>query len=172
VVQRINYLAIVRTGAVVVALAVPRSGSAQTVHPWGTNSCPPAADTLSLLQPRDLAYTDAARFAAFLRAHHFVVHCVTRTTLEGTLGVRAAAAFQTDKGPIAVLFFAGAERVRVEEHKTSTGYRYRFRDPPHPGVGEVLDVNGRLHLVIHRAWFIVAPTAEVAAALTRDTAGQ
>jgi hypothetical protein len=60
---------------------------------------------------------------------------VTRTTFEGTLGVGRAAGFQTDRGPIAVLFFAGAGRVRVQRYKTSHGYRYRFLDPPHPGIG-------------------------------------
>jgi hypothetical protein len=157
---------------VVAGLAIGGPAFAQTVHPWGTNPCPPAGDTASLLQPQGPAYADAATFAVFLRAHDFVVHCVTRTTFEGTLGVRSAAGFQTDKGPIAVLFFAGAERVRVQGHKTSRGYRYEFRNPPHPGVGDVLDVNGPLDLVIHGTWFIIAPSAQVAAALVRDVVGK
>jgi hypothetical protein len=86
--------------------------------------------------------------------------------------VQKAAGFQTDQGPIAVLFFAGADRVRVQQHKTPQGYRYLFRDPPHPGVGDVLNVNGPLHLVIHAEWSILAPNAQVAAFLTRDVAGR
>jgi hypothetical protein len=141
------------------------------MHPWGSSPCPPAGDTLSLLQPGDSAYLDAPAFAQFLRVHDFDVRCVTRTVLEGFLGVERAAGFQTDKGPISVIFFAGADRVRVRERKTPSGYRYTFRNQPHPGVGDVLDVNGPLYLVAHGDWFIFAPDAQVAAALRRSFAG-
>ena len=106
-----RYPAIARTAVVVAGLAIGRGALAQTVHPWGTSPCPPPGDTMSLLQPGDLAYTDAPAVALFLQGHHFSVRCVTRTKFEGFLGVRRAAAFQTDRGPIAVLFFEGAERV-------------------------------------------------------------
>jgi hypothetical protein len=168
--QRRSFPAIARAAVVVAVLGIGRGAFAQTVHPWGTGPCPPPGDTMSLLQPGDSAYTDAPAVALFLQRHHFAVHCVTRTKLEGFLGVRRAAAFQTDRGPIVVLFFEGAERVRVQQNKTSKGYRYRFQNPPHPGVGDVQIVDGPLFIVAHARWFIIAPDAQVAATLSRAMA--
>ena len=147
------------------ALAVTAQADARTLHPWGTSPCPPPGDTLSLLQPRDSAFADADTFATFLRSHGMVLNCITRTTIEGELGVRRAAGFQTDRGPIMVLFFAGAGRVRVEERRTSRGYHYRFRNAPHPGVRDSIDTDGPMHFVTHGSWFILAPDAAVAATL-------
>ncbi len=163
-------MTLARAAIVVAGLAVGRAALAQTVHPWGTSPCPPPGDTMTRLQPGDPAYTDAPAVALFLQAHHFAVHCVTRTKFEGFFGVRRAAAFQTDQGPIAVLFFEGAERVRVEQRKTSKGYRYWFQNPPYPGIGTVENVNGPLYFVARARWFIIAPDAPVAAMIARAVA--
>jgi hypothetical protein len=170
--HRLRNLIIVGTGLLAGWLTIVLPARAQTIHPWGTNRCPPPGDTLSLLQPQDPAYSAADTFANFLRAHGFAVSCVTRTTTEGLLGVRKAAAFQTDEGPIAVLFFSGAAQVIVEGQKTSRGYHYQFRNGPHRGVGDVLDVDGPLFVAAHGGWFTIAPTAGVAAALQQDMAAQ
>lgn len=45
-------------GVVVSALTLAPTAFVQTVHPWGTNPCPPAADTTSLLQSQDPAFGD------------------------------------------------------------------------------------------------------------------
>jgi hypothetical protein len=141
------------------------------VHPWGTGPCPPAGDTLSLLQPRASAYGGAPAFVELLRHHRCVVRCVTRTVFGGILGVGRAAALETDRGPISVLFFPRADHVRVQQLKTPSGTCYTFRNQPHPGIGDVLNINGPLHVVARGCWFILAPDAEVAAVLARRLAG-
>jgi hypothetical protein len=45
-----------------------------------------------------------------------------------------AASFVTDKGPVAALFFAGADQVRGEYRKARRGmYSYRLYHVPHNG---------------------------------------
>ena len=161
---------IAKAAVVLGGLTIGGAALGQTVHPWGTSPCPPATDTLSLLQPGDSAYTDAPAVSLFLQAHHFTVRCVTRTKFEGFFGVRRAAAFQTDQGPITVLFFEGADRARVQQEKTSKGYRYWLQNPPHPGIGAAENVNGPLYFTARGRWFIIAPDGKVAAALARAIA--
>ena len=163
---RVSHLAIAKAIGVAVGLIAGPVVFAQTIHPWGTSRCPPPGNTSSLLQASDAAYAKAPSFAMLLQARHFIVHCVTRTTLQGTLGVQSAAGFQTNKGPISVLFFDGAEQLRVFERKTPKGYRYRFQHAPHPGIGDVLDVDGPMYFVIRGCWLVVASDADVAATLS------
>jgi hypothetical protein len=168
-----HWVSIGPQGGTVLTLAGLTVGGAtpgQTVHPWGSSPCPPATDTLSLLQPGDSAYTDAPAVSLFLKAHHFTVRCVTRTKFEGFFGVRRAAAFQTDQGPITVLFFEGADRARVQQEKTAKGYRYWLQNPPHPGIGAAENVNGPLYFMARGRWFIIAPDGKVAATLARAVA--
>jgi hypothetical protein len=69
-----------------------------------------------------------------------------------------------------VLFFEGADRARVQQEKTSKGYRYWLQNPPHPGIGAAENVNGPLYFVARGRWFIIAVDGKVAATLARAVA--
>jgi hypothetical protein len=59
----------------------------------------------------------------------------------------------------------------LQQLKTPSGTCHTFRNQPHPGIGNVLNINGPLHVVARGCRLILAPDAEVAAALARSLAG-
>jgi hypothetical protein len=68
-----------------------------------------------------------------------------------------AASFVTDKGPVAALFFAGADQVRGEYRKARRGmYSYRFHHVPHPGVLDRGLIDYPEHWQARRDWMVVS----------------
>ena len=121
--------------------------------------CFAAGDTSSLLQPQDPGYGEAEEFGRFLQNHHIAVRCITRTTIGSNfLGEAKSAAFQTDVGPISVVFFPapdGGEHVTSELKVTHGQYRYTFRTKQ-PGLldHEVMESDGPFHFMINGSWFM------------------
>ena len=116
-------------------------------------------DSTSVLQRWDPGYTEARRFADFLTAHGLPPRCVTRSVLQGFLGNAKAAGFQTDSGPVAVVFFpepAGAESVHVTERGRGGHYRYTFTTRQ-PGLlpRTTWDLDAPARLFASGPWFIV-----------------
>lgn len=115
-------------------------------------------DSTGALQRWDPGYAEARRFADFLTAHGLPPRCVTRSVLQGLLGEMKAAGFQTDSGPVAVVFFpepAGAESVHVVERRRGAGYRYTFTTRQ-PGLlpRTTWDIDTPARLVARGTWFI------------------
>lgn len=120
----------------------------------------PGIDSTSVLQRWDPGYAEARKFADFLTAHGLPPRCVTRSVLQGFLGDAKAAGFQTDSGPVAVVFFpepAGAESVHVVERPRGAGYRYTFTTRQ-PGLlpRTTWDLDAPARLLARGSWFIVA----------------
>jgi hypothetical protein len=121
--------------------------------------CPPAGDTLSLLEPQDPGYSEAQEFARFLKSHHIELHCITRTTLGSYfLGEPKSAGFQTDLGPISVAFLPppdGAERITTVLKVSHGRYRYTFRTKQ-PGLTDhqVIETDSPLHFLVKGRWFV------------------
>jgi len=121
--------------------------------------CPANGDTLSLLQPQDPGYREAEEFGRFLQNHQIVLRCITHTTIGSYfLGEAKSAAFQTDVGPISVVFFPapdGAEHVTSELKVTHGKYRYTFRTRQSSLLHhQVMESDGPFHFMIHGAWFM------------------
>ena len=116
-------------------------------------------DSLSVLQRWDPGYAEARKFAEFLTANGLPPRCVTRSVLQGFLGDAKAAGFQTDSGPVAVVFFpepAGAESVHVVERSRGGRYRYTFTTHQ-PGLlsRTTWDLDAPARILVRGPWFIV-----------------
>jgi hypothetical protein len=122
---------------------------------------------LSLLEPGDSAYPYAAKAADFLQRHGFVVRCVTRSVMAGTIGIGKVAAFQTDRGTITIFFVRASERVTVFEDRTKHGYRYTFtKEGRHPATALVKD-GGRAYYFHRGDWLIQVWLPELATDLRK-----
>jgi hypothetical protein len=120
--------------------------------------CP--SDPRFLLQPEDPAYREAEEFGRFLQDHRIALRCITHTTIGSYfLGEAKSAAFQTDVGPISVVFFPtpdGAEQVTSELKVTHGKYRYAFRTRQ-SGLRhhQVMESDAPTHFMISGAWFML-----------------
>jgi hypothetical protein len=138
--------------------------------------CPAVGDTMSLLQPSDPGYADALEFGKFLENHHIGLRCITRTTIGSNfLGESKSAGFQTELGPISVVFFPmpdGAERVTTELTVSRGHYHYTFRTRQ-PGLAnhEVMDTDAPFHFLIQGRWFIFVIDARAEEPLRLALAG-
>lgn len=138
--------------------------------------CPPAGDTMSLLQPQSPGYSEAQEFGRFLESHHISLRCITGTTIGSYfLGETKSAAFQTDLGPVSVVFFPppyGAERVTITLKVTQGHYRYTFRTRQ-PGLRghQVMESDAPFHLLIKGPWFIFTSDPRVEERLRLALAG-
>ena len=118
------------------------------------------ADSLSVLRRWDPGYAEAGEFAEFLSAHGLPPRCVTRSVLQGFLGDAKAAGFQTDSGPLAVVFFpepAGAESVHVVERIRGGRYHYTFTTRQRGLLSRTTwDLDAPARILVRGTWFIVA----------------
>jgi hypothetical protein len=119
----------------------------------------PCKNPSYLLQPQEAGYAEAQEFGKFLQNHHVVLHCITHTKIGSNfLGEAKSAAFNTDTGPISVVFFPapdGAERVTSELRVMHGEYRYTFRTRQHGLLShEVMRSDGPFHFLIQGAWFM------------------
>jgi hypothetical protein len=140
----------------IVASCLPMQAQATTER---QAPCPANGDTLSLLQPQDPGYHEAEEFGRFLQNHQIVLRCITRTTIGSNfMGEVKSSAFQTDMGPISVVFFPapdGAERVTSELKVTHGTYRYTFRTRQSGLLDhQVMESDGPFHFMIHGSWFM------------------
>jgi hypothetical protein len=122
----------------------------------GEAPSPPVGDTESLLQPHDPGYADAQEFRTFLESHRIGVRRVMRSKDSNFLGQQAAAAFQTEFGPVSVVFFPkpdGAEHVTTELTMSRGMYRYTFRWRE-KGLVERRASDAPFHFLIHGRWFM------------------
>lgn len=133
----------------------------------------PAQD-VSLLQPADIAYQNAAEFARLLKAEGVEVRSIHRSTLEGFFkGIGNAAFFRTDKGIVEVIFFPGpldAEKVTITYSRNAAkGIPHKYKVAGQPAHGEgVIYATAPLYFTLHKSWYIVTSDTELDSALKRS----
>jgi len=155
----------------ILAMCFGALGTASPMTPsLSTAAC--QSEDGSLLKPTDVAYTEAMGFARFLNGKGIVVKSVHGSKLNGFFqGLEKAAFFRTEKGVVEVIFFpkpAGAEEVRVTEHRSDRRYIYFFEGQPHPNPGDTFDASRRMYFLTHRDWFIVTDKEELYDVLKRS----
>jgi len=136
----------------------------------GTTGQQTPCTATSALQPQDPGYREAEAFRRFLQSHQIILRCVAHPTIGSDfLGEVKSASFQTDAGPITVVFFPtpdGAEHVTSELKVTHGKYRYTFRTRQSGLLDhQVMEFDAPFHFMISGAWFMITFDARTEQAL-------